>query len=79
MSSEKFQIKENLRETHEIFNFFKLWETQSSFKFFKKTSGTFLISLLKVFKDLKKNSGKVKVTHRRFYDSKSGKQVYIRI
>ena len=78
MSSEKFQIIENLRETHEIFNFLKLWETQSSFKIFKKTSGNFLNSLLKVFKDLKKTPGRLRLP-RRFYDSKSGKQVYIRI
>ena len=66
MSSEKFQIIENLRETHEIFNFFKLWETQSSFKIFKKTSGNFFNSLLKVFKDLKKTPGRLRLLTENF-------------
>ena len=49
MSSGKFQIIENL------------WETQSSFKIFKKTSRKFLNSLLKVFKNLKKTPGRLKL------------------
>ena len=68
--------RSNLRETREILNFLKLWETQSSFKIFKKISGKILNSLLKVFLDLRKNSGKVKVTHRRFYDKEWQTSIY---
>ena len=61
MSSGKFKIILNLRETHKTFNFLKLWETQSSFEVFKKTSEKFLNSLLKVFKDLKKTPGRLRL------------------
>ena len=43
MSSGNFQIIENLRESQEILNIFKLWETQNSFDFFFKFKGSFEI------------------------------------
>ena len=61
MSSGKFKIILNLRETHESFNFLKLWKTQSSFEIFKKTSRKIKKSLLKVFKDLKKAPGRLRL------------------
>ena len=56
-----FQTIENLRETHEILIFLKLWETQSSFKKFKKISDFFLNRPLKVFKHLKKTPGRLRL------------------